>query len=391
MEATLVSPTPTKTYHDSDEMTGLIVDDERGYRYAGYKSRWARRIHACFCDQRELVINALGGATMNENYDQETSTGLHKRALKMFDCCAFPTIRSRDGVLVPSLNRCRDRMCPTCASFRAKETAEKIQALVKPLGSIRFITLTLTNSPELKPMVQRLSQCFKELRRRNSWKAHVKGGVYSVEITRDEETETWHAHLHLIVDGSYYDQEELSNEWLAVTGDSMIVDIRKIANIGETAKYISDYVSKSGNVDCWSDSAIREYAIAMKGRRMVHTFGNAHGVKVDEKGSDNVDRSTEHVISIGDLASRIEHDPRAAEVVDKLCKHRRIWSKIFNRPWVPGVEPIDEEMERVCKLAIELAAPTKAEKAIRKKLNEQEQFRDASNIRWTRGVKPLYN
>lgn len=61
----------------------------------------------------------------------------------------------------------------------------------------------------------------------------------------------------------------------------MIVDVRAVPDREKTASYIADYVSKPAHVKSWSHEEICEYAMAMHGRRLLHTFGGAHGAKVE--------------------------------------------------------------------------------------------------------------
>jgi hypothetical protein len=87
--------------------------------------------------------------------------------------------------------------------------------------------------------------------------------------------------VHLLYRGEFFPQALLSKIWEEVTTDSKIVDVRAVPDREKTARYIADYVSKPADVERWSEEEICEYATAMHGRRLLHTFGKAHGSNVD--------------------------------------------------------------------------------------------------------------
>ena len=53
--------------------------------------------------------------------------------------------------------------------------------------------------------------------------------MYSYENTYNELTKEWHPHIHMfaLLD-DWMDQEQMSKTWHEITGDSFIVDIRKV-------------------------------------------------------------------------------------------------------------------------------------------------------------------
>ncbi|MFX9703696.1 replication protein, partial [Acinetobacter baumannii] len=56
----------------------------------------------------------------------------------------------------------------------------------------------------------------------------INGAMYSYENTYNEKTNEWHPHIHVfaLLD-DWIDQDELSQYWQSITGDSMVVDIRR--------------------------------------------------------------------------------------------------------------------------------------------------------------------
>jgi len=138
----------------------------------------------------------------------------------------------------------------------------------------RFITLTLREDGEpIAARLDRLLASFKLLRQGKLWKANAERGFATVEVTPGSTGKGAHVHLHLLVDGEYMPQAALSQEWLRITKDSMIVHITAPPDRAAAAAYLSSYVTKGGGLLAWPLHRIRELATALKGRRMAFCFG----------------------------------------------------------------------------------------------------------------------
>jgi len=176
---------------------------------------------------------------------------------------------------------CHDRFCRPCAAARSRRLAD---ALTAHVGNrrVRLITLTLRSCRDpLKVQLKRMMLCFRNLRQRPWWQAKVTGGLACIEVTHSAETGLWHPHVHVIACGSYVPQAELSGQWLSVTGDSPVVDVRDGGDVAATCRYVSKYVSKGvpasimGNVNLAC-----EVVTAFTGTRGYTTFGDWHGLAV---------------------------------------------------------------------------------------------------------------
>jgi hypothetical protein len=179
-------------------------------------------------------------------------------------------------------NFCHDRFCLPCCSARSRKIAAILAEFVKD-RRIRFITLTLRHSrTTLKDQVDRLLRSFKELRRRGFWKGSTVGGAYFLEVKYKPGTCTWHPHLHVLVEGAWVDQKTLSQEWLSVTGDSFIVDVRAVKSREELVNYVCKYASKPLDPSLFEDGAPLSEAIdALAGRRLCSTFGTWRGLVLE--------------------------------------------------------------------------------------------------------------
>jgi hypothetical protein len=151
-----------------------------------------------------------------------------------------------------------------------------------------FLTLTLkVNSLSLSKQLDRLYRSFAALRRRKSWLAHVAGGAAFVEVKIGANSGGWHAHLHIIIESTFWDQKAIAQEWYAVTGDSHIVDISRLDDRGQKVKYAAKYGAKAldRSVLLLPDR-LDEAVTALKGRRVCLTFGSWRGLKLEKREPD---------------------------------------------------------------------------------------------------------
>lgn len=197
-------------------------------------------------------------------------------------------------------------LCPFCASRRAaknvKAYEEKIELLMtghKELIPV-MITLTVKNQSDLKRVYGHMKKSFKKLmNRRRSNKCHgthmtemrkVQGAVAAHELTYNEETDEYHPHIHMVaLLNDYIDVKELSKEWHEITGDSYIVDVRKISakkstkegvsNLGAGLAEVFKYALKFSDLP---QGKLWEAYKVLKGKRMVSAYGDLYGVKVPE-------------------------------------------------------------------------------------------------------------
>jgi hypothetical protein len=90
-------------------------------------------------------------------------------------------------------------------------------------------------------------------------------------------------HIHAIVYGPYIPQKVLIDAWLALTGDSYIVDIRQIRSVCDALEYVFKYVSKPpSNLKNADDVAV--YVAITRGFRRLHSYGIWYNIgKIDRK------------------------------------------------------------------------------------------------------------
>lgn len=180
---------------------------------------------------------------------------------------------------------CHDRFCTPCARERSRiVTSNGLDLLQgKP---VRFVTLTVRTTTEtLKQALAKLDTAFSALRRRAFWKRHVTGGVAFTEVIWFPDTKRWHPHLHVLTHGRYIPKAALKAEWLHVTGDSTIIDIRLVTTAKGILNYVTKYCGKGLDTSYARDERLLDEAVqTLKGRRLLTAFGDFRGTKLTDPG-----------------------------------------------------------------------------------------------------------
>lgn len=296
------------------------------------QSRPQAAIHARFEGERATIWNAL------HDSDEEK---LQRRASKLAQCCQMPTIRlSSSGEVLVCPQRCRDRLCPLCSVQRAKKTGERANEACKRMNMARLITLTVPHtSGPLSGQIKAIRAAFGRLRRSKSWKKHVDGGVYGFEVKLSGADACWHPHLHVIADGEFYDKTRLREDWRDALNhpsspwnlepdDPLATSIDFIRNRREAAKYVAKYIAKPQSLASWPPPALREFASAMAGQRLISTFGSLHGVTLDAADPNRDPAETTHVAGIFTLNTAAGRGQRSAQVA--LLLFRLAFPKLSN-------------------------------------------------------------
>lgn len=166
---------------------------------------------------------------------------------------------------------CRNRLCPRCAIARAAKFIGRHHTALSQMHSPRLLTLTFLSLPKLTPeALTKMSKDFSKLRRRKLWTDAIKGGIAGTEFTYGKHG--WHPHYHALLDGGFIDIYELSDLWLEITGDSMVVYLQACTTtdgVYEVAKYVA-----KGSAFYHRKELVGEYLDVTKGRRFFTTFGS---------------------------------------------------------------------------------------------------------------------
>ncbi len=203
--------------------------------------------------------------------------------------------------IIPNFT-CEFRLCPDCGRRRSRKLQSKYLPAMRGFMLHRKVTpvhlvLTQTHKKEnRKQSAERIKDAFTKLQRRGFWKQHFKGGTWSLEFTKDKNG-LHHTHLHIIgFRRRFFDIELLRGEWLAVTGDSHVIHLKKIEDIATGLREVVKYVSKPLDIRRFGADDLKEF-LGLKNMRMFGTFGEFRNFCKDFEPSDN------EGAAVGDLES----------------------------------------------------------------------------------------
>lgn len=230
----------------------------------------------------------------NQELIEKIKKHISESSLELIEQCgSFLEMYSNkelDKKKLKTANFCKNRFCPMCNWRKSKKDALKVSILMQyikeELGlEFVFITLTAPNvkGEELEQEIREYTKAFSNLTKRKEFIKVNKGFVRKLEVTYNEENNTYHPHLHIIMavnksyftDKTYISKKKLLELWKECKKDNTItqVDIKKVDTtdrkaILEIAKYSakdSDYLK--------SQEVFDVFYKALKGKRLLTYTG----------------------------------------------------------------------------------------------------------------------
>lgn len=129
------------------------------------------------------------------------------------------------------------------------------------------LTLKVIRNADVQAEVDRIIASFRKLRQRKIWNA--KKGIVSIEIIKKDDG--WYVHAHSLVDSKWMDQKALSDAWFKITGDSSVVDIRRVKGDKRAAlREVLKYQTKIWELNEEDKEFVEK---TFKHRRFVNSFG----------------------------------------------------------------------------------------------------------------------
>ena len=254
-------------------------------------------------------------AKFRENYPtdapNEESIKALKSAQKLNTCgnfLLFKNFYTIDQTKLAKFYVCSQHLlCPFCAGIRASKAiqkyTERVDEVLKKNRKLKpvLITLTLKNGSDLSERSAHLIKSLRKLiKRRQDYNkkgrgfnefCKINGAMYSYENTYNELTKEWHPHIHMfaLLD-DWMDQEQMSKTWHEITGDSFIVDIRKVKKekdfgYSKAAAEVCKYALKFSELSL--ENTWEAFKV-LKGKRLSGAFGSLYGVKIPENLADDM-------------------------------------------------------------------------------------------------------
>lgn len=290
---------PKETSAHSAECVSNCPAKDVAFRHSGWQSH-RRRIQA---SMRRLELSE----SRRRNFDYCGSGAW---------VCEHP---DHPGELRVLSSTCKDRWCVPCQIRRRTTIKENLREALKGQGT-RMLTLTTKHGPEpLRDQITRIVGCFRALRRRHFWLERVTGGAFSIEVKYNHDRGEWHPHIHALITGSYVDQGVLSRAWKKITGDSYIVDIRRV-DADQAIDYVTKYVTKPVDASVLAVDHVLDEAIeATRGIRLVATFGILRGVRLVSNDEDHDQPAWRYIARLTDVIRRAAAgDESASLLLDKV-------------------------------------------------------------------------
>ena len=246
---------------------------------------------------------------------------------KLFACSRIVWLSRSAGVLKAHPSLCRQRVCPICSHYRSYKLRQHLQSHYDRMRNPKLLTLTLAKSTlPLDQLVSKLLKHFARLRRRAVWLASVRSGCWVLEWTYSQTDNTYHVHLHVLIDARYIPQTWISSTWKTLTGDSYIVDIRTANH--NAPRYLAKYMAKQGQA-LPPVGRLPGWLKQTKSRRGYGSFGQKPLPDPDRL----LDTDYERICSLDSLLSKCRrHDPDALQLLAELCTN-------YDIPWPSTLDP----------------------------------------------------
>lgn len=257
--------------------------------------------------------------------------GREKQAKALAECGRWFDVWYKPGVGAKIVGcPCDSMFCPECANRRSLPLQKKLLKMVnRPGRSYWFLTLTIPNQPDLTRWdIAWISERFAELR--ESWafteiempdgkRDEISGGVRSIECTYNGETQSWHPHIHALIEAPKvlprYWLAWVKFKWFLITGGALYVHLERVYGrtkrgtkmhgrmnmraLREVCKYVTKCSEFAGD-----HLLVSEFLDAFKGVRRIQCFGSFHGAAAHE--FDRMPGEDERGISEVELSLRDE-------------------------------------------------------------------------------------
>ena len=212
------------------------------------------------------------------------------------------SVNDKNEKRLKGANFCRLRTCPMCnwrKSLKMFSQANKIaNKIIEQNSSTRFLFITFTvkncEADKLSQTIDMMNKGFKDLTNKNrklaitnKFKNNMLGYIRAMEVTYNQEKNTYHPHIHCIfaVKAQYFTKGYIKkSDWQYIWGECCnteyepIVNVKTVKNstskaVAEVAKYpikIDDLVNYDNEKK--AIKALIVFTKVLKGRRLI-TFG----------------------------------------------------------------------------------------------------------------------
>lgn len=230
-------------------------------------SQYERFRHSRWSNLRALTYEVL-----------EQSGATDATLTRFAECGAYCQVNYSPSTkrLFLSSSNCKNRHCQPCANAKRSLIASNLRTAIGD-AHCRLLTLTIAhhNRP-LPELITRMKSSFKLLRKEEQWQKNVRAFAAFIEVKWSQRSDWWHVHMHILATGNWWDKRELSATWHAVTGDSMVTDIREVTS-DEGINYTAKYAAKPFSLSDIPKSQRVNAVVGVGNRRMWQVGGEWTG------------------------------------------------------------------------------------------------------------------
>lgn len=194
--------------------------------------------------------------------------------------------------------------------------AGRVQQFIVGKQGLRYLVLAERNCANLADGVASLWSAWTSLRRSVHWKRKVRGSIAVLEVTYNRDSQTWHPHLNVLMEGEYFPFEQLNLLWQHVTagnGRTSYIRAADESTVYELIKYTLKVAERAQEETGVSSlrliidrpAAIDELLSALYGARLIRTYGTFYGLNVtdqDEPQEECPDCGSKKVCDLGPVS-----------------------------------------------------------------------------------------
>jgi hypothetical protein len=252
----------------------VILEDETEQKTANRQRRWKQ-----FRELANVLAETLRATRFAHLADKVASCHTVFQGFCCDDCAGVP--------FAEPVGSCTIRLCPFEMRSRGMRALHRFRSAIEDLREGKCLVLAERNCGlhELGEGIDSLFTAFSRLRKASIW-SKVRGAIAVLEITYNRETQSWHPHLNIVLDGPYMSFGDLVCAWgKATEGRGRTAFIRE-ADRG-TAVELLKYVTKLfAFIDV--PEAVEEFLSATRRRRFIRMYGSLYNLKVEDEQNDCV-------------------------------------------------------------------------------------------------------
>lgn len=203
------------------------------------------------------------------------------RFFHLDNCRSFAwfAVHKDSGQVKVISSSCHLRWCPLCAESRALFLMYSVSQWYNTASSPKLLTLTLRHSDiPLRDQIAQLYKAFRRLRQHAYMRKRTRGGIWFFQIKWIKKTQSWHPHIHALIDSDFIPHAEIRQRWAKLTQGSHVVDIRLCWSADAAATHVARYATRPGTLSKVPYLERLELLVAMDHLRIVGKWGNANNV-----------------------------------------------------------------------------------------------------------------